>query len=390
MKKRFSVFAAVLILCSCLLPACAKNSAADAELLNGFDGYSDLLRMTFREMAGSVKVNTDAAYVTQGGASARVVLDYNQEGISFNGFGVAEPYGPEAQNTAITFEAAAYGGRISDLSAIEAFELDVYSLSDGLDAYFSAFDQNYNYLFSDGAPLAKGWNYLRFKVKPWFCADAADAYGFELVINGAAGLPDKRAVLYLDNFRAKKAAADAGLPERGRSGLSFNGLTLLDCKEEGDESWVLARNAPARYDWSMTELQSLFYVGYDAGFRDGGALRVSIDRSNRDGELWQGDRGYDIVLHPSLYGRLSAASSASVTLYNGGGETLFVALVAKKGNKTLRQDAVLPVFGSVTITLQLGSQNALDTVNSLLLRFDSWRIAGKTAVWLGGFRYDAE
>jgi hypothetical protein len=92
-------------------------------------------------------------------------------------------------------------------------------------------------------------------------------------------------------------------------------------------------------------------------------------------------------LHPSLYGRLGAASSASVTLYNGGGETLFASLAAEKGGKALRQDAVLPAFGRVTVRLPL---DGAGPVTSLLLRFDSWRITGKTAVWLGGFRYDAE
>jgi hypothetical protein len=129
MKKLSFVLAAVCSLGAVFAAGCGGGASQTVYNVNGFEKYDELRTIRMERCIGSIKVNRDEKYITEGGASAKFEIE-KPSALATNGWitgsldaGVLEKNVTPCLNFAATSE-------YNKINEISEFTLDVYSEND--------------------------------------------------------------------------------------------------------------------------------------------------------------------------------------------------------------------------------------------------------------------
>lgn len=387
MKRNKSVFMMALMLTLSVfllaLGGCAGGGNALTEyLMNGYEDYYDLAWTSVHgDLFGEISINDNKKYITEGNGSAKFALDYRSD------FGSPDQNGDTLQTGIFKYEVSNYENTFKWLDKINSFSIDIYNDSAyEFDLYFAAGGDESAYFLSDGTVLAaNGWNKLRFEVKPYFFGKDTAVKEYLFYLSGVEKIPDKKATLYVDNFRAEVYAKQPSVPTVGStSELSFGGIELLDFDEAADTEFIVTTS-----NTKSVEFLPLFYTQFDPLFSVGenkkGALKAVISQSHKEGLLWETGNGYDIRIHSEVLKKAAGAKTVAVTCFNPDTTAHYVTLVAGEGKKSAKTKAFVPSGGSVTVTLS--DMNGILALDALTVRIDSWKLTGKSCLYFSQLRF---
>lgn len=248
--KKITAIMTVLSISAALFASCGKGgesdslSAAGVLPLNAFDEYDDVASVFYKNMLGSVDVNKDAKYITEGEGSAKIEIDNDQTATGNYEKYVGTPY--------LSFSTKGeYGTQLRDLSGISALGIDLYNANDYDVNVILKVNSEDKEILNDWAVVRGGeTGNLRFAVNPFFLEEVNGdilEYNFYLDYPAETG----KTVFYVDNFHAVLAEEEAALevktPAAGTI-LDFSTdsdlLYIRNIAGEPKTSWVLRYNLP--------------------------------------------------------------------------------------------------------------------------------------------------
>ena len=247
--KKITAIMMILSLSAALFASCGESgeespvSDSGVLSLNSFDEYDDVAAVFYKNMLGSVDVNKDGKYVSEGTGSAKIEIDNDQMLTGNYEKYVGTPY--------LSFSTKGeYGTQLRDLSEISLLGLDVYNAN--------AYDINVilkvnsedKEIINDWAVVKGGeMGNLRFAVNPLFLEEVNGdilEYNFYLDYPSESG----KTLFYVDNFYAVRSdgeVPDIKTPAAGTV-LDFASdsdlLYIRNIAGEPKTSWVLRYNLP--------------------------------------------------------------------------------------------------------------------------------------------------
>lgn len=379
----FGVLAAVQLSATFCLPACGESKVREAPtsyVINGYEDYYDLAWTSIHgELFGEISVSDDANYITQGEHSAKFALDNDSD------FGSPEQLGNTLNIGSFKYQLVNYDEKFRWLDKIDRICIDIYNASDHeLDIYFSAVAAGNNNLFTDGAVLAaNSWNYLVFEIKPYLLEKDTAVQDYVFYLKGLENIPDRKATLYVDNFRADIYASSIAAPDVAQAPeLNFGGIEILNFDGADDLSFIMTRNNAA-----SEEMLPLFYARYDKTiktFGESGALKINLEQSHKADDIWAEGQGYDIVVGLPVLKGISKPRLVGVDCANPSTVSHYVSLIVSSGKRTATVKKYVPARKTVHIEVD-GLE--LDTVDALIIRIDSWKLTGKSQLYFSGLQY---
>lgn len=379
-KSRITAIIICIFLLSFAFGACAGNKEEKREyLINGYEDYYGLAWTSIHgDLFGEISVNTDSKFITQGTGSAKFDIDFNDEN------GSIDHNGKILDTAIIRYATVNYDDEIRMLDKIDSFAIDIYNATpEEFFVYFSAEGEQSSYYFSQGSVLApNGWNRLKFDVKPWFFEKDTEVKYYTLYIKGFEKLQDKKALFYMDNFRAYMGGNNTVPEFEDNNGMSAGGIEILNFDSGNDVSFILTDNAT-----DSSELLPLVCAQYDAGFTpagENGALRINFDRSHKEGHIYEEGNGYDIRIHASRLKQIEGAKTIRLNVFNPDSTAKSISLIAE--NDVAQVISKKTFFGAQSGILEL-DVSSLGNIGALTIRIDSWNVISDSVIWLSNLKY---
>ncbi|HEY8443369.1 MAG TPA: hypothetical protein VIL24_01040 [Clostridia bacterium] len=371
-KVLISLLAALFVLSGC---SGGKTAKINTYLINGYEGYYDLVYTSmFGEIFGEVAICQEKEYITQGSACARLLIDNNSE------FGSPQQDGDTLRYASFKYDTIHYHERFKQISNIKNFRIDIYNDTPcELEVYFAAMGTEKTNYFTQGAVLAaNSWNYLTFEVKPHFFDENTFVKEYVFYLDGLDALPNKKGVLYIDNFRAEVYESAPSAPSAPKDKeLNFNGIEILNFDDAGDYDFILTKNnPPTEYLYPMFYAQSS--KEYD------GSLRVELNVSNHKNDVWAEGNGYDILVSKAVLEKVKKPKTISVTCVNPSGVSRYVSLIISSDASQMTVKVHIPA--GETVTVEAKDLN-FEHITDLTIRIDSWNITQKSRLYFKNLQY---
>ena len=381
--RKVCLAVAVISLVLALGPvACKKETDVlrpTTYVMNGYESYDDLVWTAIHgELFGEITISNDPQFVTQGEHSAKFALNNESD------FGSPDQNGDRLLTGSFKYQVASYDEKFKWLDKIDRFCIDIYNDSDyDLDIYFSPTASGNVCLFTDGAVLAaNSWNYLTFDVKPYLLEENTAVHEYVFYLKGMDAIPDQKATLYVDNFRADIYSEQPPAPQPNASTFHFDGIEILNFDDAGDTDFILTRN-----NASVAEMMPLFYARQEkscTAFGEDGALCVYLERSHKSDDLWEEGQGYDIVVGAAALNGVRNPATVGVSCFNPSTTTQYVTLLVSSGDTVKTERAAVPAGEIVSVCADVGG---FDTIDGLTIRIDSWKLTRKSRLYFGNLQY---
>lgn len=402
MMKRVLLTALTLALALCGFAGCKKEStepaAMGAELLYSYESYEELIPITANKlMFGSIEINEDKKYVTDGEKSARFTFDMN--------YGQGSLYSQDAEFVTTPqwkIRKLDLPQKFTYADKTEYLTLDAFNTS-GTDLwlYLAAMAEPHGeYLYCDGVKLAAGGvTHARFDMRPWFFESGKQIAAMQFSLRGLDKTPDKKAVVYFDNVRIKLSESVA-VPESAprdteteREILRFDkvvdSMLVLPLLEAYGDSYNSGENVPAI---------CADYDPYAVMGERQGALKVTWDKNMlKKSGFNQYPYFQRLSVHGSLLPRLVGAKTVSVTCFNPSNERQRVALGVQYTNGsdadgnpvivTEQKAEFIPAGETVVITFEAESGTLDKALDKLYIDISSWHTADATDMYFADLVY---
>lgn len=203
MKKIATKTSALLLGILCLaLPGCKQGDGVTTLSVNGFESYDEIRTTMPLGFVGTLDVNRDGAYITQGNASLKVDLE-RTSGLATRAWLTSSAEGGEYLSDNVNARLSFYPKReYNQLQKVNSFSVDIYNANDyDTQVIFFANDVNGAVLYSCTRTLKKSkMNELCFPLNKLFYGEAmtlVNKYNIAFVGEG------KDEVYYVDNFNVQ-------------------------------------------------------------------------------------------------------------------------------------------------------------------------------------------
>lgn len=229
MKKIARKTSALLLGLLCFaLPACKQNDGEKTLSVNSFENYDEMRVAMPSGFVGSLDVNRDGAYITQGNGSMKVVLE-RTSGLATRAWLTCSAEGGEYISDNVNAKISFYPKReYNQLQKVDSFSVDIYNANDyDTQVIFFATDINGAVMYSCTRTLKKAqMNELHFPLNGLFYEDMmtlVNKYNIAFVGEG------KDEIYYVDNFNVHLGAGGTKYSVQKSDAWSF--LTFNDAQD---------------------------------------------------------------------------------------------------------------------------------------------------------------
>lgn len=377
MKKLTLVLAAVCSLCATWAVGCGGDASSVVYNVNGFEKYDELRTIRMERCIGSIKVNRDARYVTEGGASAKFEIE-KPSALATNGWitgsldaGVLEKNVTPCLNFAATSE-------YNKINEISEFTLDVYSENDfDCKLLFTAENKANEVEFAQVVDIYGGqMNRVRIPVSGLFYEEETEVTDFNVSFYGATS-----GTFYLDAFKIVKGERRAATVKTSAQG------TILDFNSATDLEYVdyVCNTVTPSVQFTHSPDYAYAQNGYSLKMK---AFAIDGSEHNKsDGSDAACRKGNGFAIAPALLQKCDMAFAEKILLdvFVNGNQTRNIVITASDGEKIQTQS--FPVSGYQWTTVEFLSDFNLSKLASLQITLDTLANEVECDVYLDDLRY---
>ena len=355
--------------------SCGKKTTATskATVVNGYETYEDLNATSIRAWAqGSLELNTDKKYVTQGNASAYFSLTQWSERAESQVYPWVSLFKYETGG----YEALRF------IDKIESFSFDIYNVDDkDYQIYLSAIgDAGYVYNSNAATLVANSWNAISFDMKPWFYEK--DTYVKEYVFY-VTGI-EETAHFYMDNVRITEYDGNAPTYEK-KIEEGFEEQELLSFAGADDLQFIQTECGSGG---DVSEVVRLMGVSYVSNIQIGNcysAMRVTFDRCLLNGWLWAKVTPHTLKVDPRALTNVQNAKSIGIQCFNSNSMEHIVTLEIAGGGRTASKRVRIAPMQSETLTV--ASLSDIDNIENIYIRIDAWNVTSAQTLYFSDLSF---
>ena len=369
--KKYFTWVLSLIATLGVFPMAACNSASTADdkqaiVINGYENYADLNATSSRGwMHGSIQINTDKKYVSQGQSSAHFSLIQSEtRWVSY-----------------FKYETANYVEQLRWIDQIESFTFDVYNADDkDYRLYLSAVgDEDYVYASNGTTLVANAWNSVSFDIKPWFFEK--DTYVKEYVFY-VIGI-EQSADLYMDNVRITTYNGNA--PKYTKTiDKGFEEQELLSFYTEKDLQFIQTDCGKG----SSNEVQRMLSLSHATDVQVGdslGGMKVTFERCQLNGWSWANATPHTLKVDPRALVNATNATSFEIQCFNPNERDHVVILEAESGDRKASKRVIVPA--GKTMKIVLSNLLGIERAENVYIRLDAWDVTSRQTLYFSDFNF---
>lgn len=378
--KKISLFLSLI----CALGAtafvgCQKPVKENAYKLNGFESYDELRTIRMERCIGSMKVNRDEKYITDGSASMKFEIVKPSAMMSNGWITGTFDVGEIENNVTPCLNFAATTG-CNKLNEISEFDVDIYS-DNAFDCklLFTAEDKTEKVVFANVINVnANSMNRIRIPISSLFNKEETEIAKYKLSFYGAP-----TAVFYIDGFKAVKGTREqVNVTDR-----TFGNILTFDSAEElGYLNYVCNTMTPSvqythNVDYAFS--QNGYSLKMKAFTTDGSEYQKS-DGTDANCRL---GNGFEIASELLQKCEMEFAEKLLLDAFVDGNQTRNVVITAFDGETEVTKS--FPISPYEWQTIEFADETLdLSKLVSLQIKLDTLLNERECDVYLDGLRYE--
>lgn len=377
MKKLSLVLAAVCSLGAVFAAGCGGGATQSVYSVNGFEKYDELRTIRMERCIGSIKVNRDEKFVTDGEASAKFEI-VKPSALAANGWitgsldtGVVE----KNVTPCLTFAATSDYNKINEIAE---FTLDVYSKNEfDCKLLFTAENKFNQVVFADVIDVTGGqWNKIRIPVSGHFYETETEVADYNVSFYGAP-----KAIFYLDAFKIVKGAREkAAVTDRAVG-------SILDFDSASDLAYLnyVCNTKTPSVQYTHSPDYAFAQNGYSLKLKAFETDGSEYEKSDDTDAACRAGNGFSIA--PELLQKCDTSFAEKILLdvFVDANQTRNIVITASDGETVQTQS--FPVSGYQWTTVEFESKFELSKLASLQIKLDTLANETECDVYLDDLRY---